>query len=93
METTVTRNEERSRFEITTDDGTIAGFAEYVVRPGVVEFRHTEVDDAFEGHGIGSTLVRAALDEVRASGDRVVPTCPFFKSWIEKHEDYQDLVA
>jgi predicted GNAT family acetyltransferase len=93
METTVTRNDELSRFEITTDDGRLAGFAEYRTRPGAVEFTHTEVDDEFEGHGIGSRLARAALDEVRASGDRVIPTCPFIKSWIEKHEDYQDLVA
>ena len=89
----MTRNEERHRFEITTEDGRLAGIAQYATRPGVVEFTHTEVDDQFEGHGIGSKLVRAALDEVRASGDRVIPTCPFFKSWIEKHEDYADLVA
>ena len=89
----MTRNEERNRFEIRTEDGRLAGIAQYTTRPGVVEFIHTEVDDQFEGHGIGSRLVRAALDDVRAAGDRVVPTCPFFKSWIEKHEDYADLVA
>lgn len=93
METTVSRNDERSRFEIRTEDGRLAGFAEYVARPGVVEFTHTVVRDEFEGQGIGSKLARAALDAVRADGDDVVPTCPFIKSWIEKHPDYQDLVA
>ena len=30
---------------------------------------------------------------VRAGGDKVVPSCPFIKGWIDKHEDYADLVA
>lgn len=89
----MTRNEDRNRFEIRTEDGRLAGFAEYAARAGVVEFTHTVVKDEYEGQGIGSKLARAALDEVRGSGDKVVPTCPFIKSWIEKHPDYQDLLA
>lgn len=93
METTVSRNEDRSRFEIRTDDGRLAGFAEYDARPGVIEFTHTVVRDEFEGKGIGSNLARAALDDVRLSGDKVIATCPFIKEWIAKHPDYEDLLA
>lgn len=89
----MSRNDERSRFEITTQDGKLAGFAEYAARDGVVELTHTEVGDEFEGQGIGSKLAREVLDQIRATGDQVVPSCPFIKSWIEKHPDYQDLVA
>ena len=54
-------------------------------------FVHTEVDDAFEGQGVGSLLVRQALDSVRGEGLRVVAQCPFVKAWIERHPEYADL--
>jgi predicted GNAT family acetyltransferase len=90
MATDVQRREHD--YEITVD-GTHAGLAAFVERPGVVVFTHTEIDDAFEGQGIGSALARAALDDVRARGLKVNPRCPFIKAWIERHPDYQELVA
>ena len=74
-------------------DGALAGFAAYVDRDGARVFTHTEVEPAFEGHGVGSAIARGALDEARALGIGVVPLCPFVKGWIEKHPDYQDLVV
>jgi predicted GNAT family acetyltransferase len=50
------------------------------------------VDDAFEGQGVGSDLVPGALDDVRSRGGTVVPLCSFVRSWIERHEGYEDLV-
>jgi len=79
------------RFEARTPDGVVAGFAEYVREPGRVIFTHTEVDPAFEGRGVGSALVVGALDQVRASGERVVPLCPFVKAYIARHPAYEDL--
>ena len=55
-------------------------------------FDHTEIDDAYEGQGLGGQLARGALDDVRAQGLKVVAECPFIKAWIAKHEDYQDLL-
>jgi predicted GNAT family acetyltransferase len=74
-------------------DGELAGFAEYQLTDQLVVFTHTEVDDRFEGRGVGSALARFALDDVRAAGSRqVLPLCPFIKAWIGKHPDYTDLV-
>jgi predicted GNAT family acetyltransferase len=90
----VTDNAARSRYEITAD-GELAGFAEYRDIDGARVFTHTEVFDRFEGQGIGSALVRAALDAVRAGagGGRLVPLCPFVRSYIEGHaDDYGGLV-
>jgi predicted GNAT family acetyltransferase len=44
------------------------------------------------GKGIGSKLIRGALDQVRDDGLKVIPQCPFVKAFIEKHPDYQDLL-
>jgi hypothetical protein len=54
---------------------------------------HTEVPEALSGQGVGSRLVRGALDLIRAEGLMVVPSCSFVAAWIGKHPDYADLVA
>ena len=60
---------------------------------GVILMPHTEVDDDQEGMGVGSALARRALDDARASGQRVRPQCPFVRGWIDHHPDYEDLVV
>jgi predicted GNAT family acetyltransferase len=88
----VTRNEDANRFEASID-GEQVGFAEYQLTDQLIVFTHTEVDDKCEGMGVGSALARGALDAVRREGSRkVLPLCPFIKSWIGHHPDYQDLV-
>ena len=81
----------RSRYEVTVD-GELAGFAEYRQVEGARVFTHTEVLDAFEGKGVGSTLARGALEDVRASGRRLVALCPFIAAYLENHGEYADLV-
>jgi uncharacterized protein len=90
---TVRDNPGGSRFEALDESGVVAGFAAYRRSGDRVVFTHTEVDDAFEGQGVGSTLVRGALDAVRGDGSRVEAKCPFVKSYIERHQEYADLLG
>ena len=82
---------DRARYEVTVD-GRVAGFAAYRETSGVRVFTHTEVDDDYEGQGVGSALARGALDEARAAGRRVVALCPFIAGYISRHPEYADLV-
>ena len=66
--------------------------SEYRPTSGGTEFYHTVVPEALGGKGIGSRLVKSVLDQMRARGTKIKPTCPFFKAFIEKHPEYQDLV-
>ena len=91
MTTDVRDAPDRSRYEVTVD-GELAGFAEYRDQDGARVFTHTEVFDAFEGQGVGSALARGALDAVRAAGTPVVAKCPFIAGYIERHDEYQDLL-
>lgn len=91
MDTEVRDAPGQHRYEVHVD-GALAGFAEYEQRDGTVVFTHTEVDDAHEGQGVGSALARQALDDVRARGLTVVPQCPFIAGWIDRHDDYRELV-
>lgn len=88
----ISNNTELSRYEAHID-GALAGFAEYHLRGSSIVFTHTVVGDEFGGMGVAGTIVRTSLDEIRSAGVYdVVPICPFYKAWIEKHPDYQDLV-
>ncbi len=82
---------ERERYEATEGDE-VLGFAQYQLRPGVVAFVHTVVDERAEGRGVASGLVRSALDDTRTRGLAVLPFCPFVNGWIRRHREYADLV-
>ena len=92
MELTVRDNPEAGRYEL-FDGDRVLGVAAYERRGDTVVFTHTEVDPDAGESGLGSTLVRGALDDVRARGEKVIPRCPFVRGWIERHPEYADLVA
>lgn len=72
--------------------GEPAGFAQYRDRGRALAFVHTEIDDRFEGQGLGGRLVSAALDDVRSRGLSALPFCPFVRGYIARHHEYLDLV-
>jgi hypothetical protein len=82
---------ERERFEVSVD-GELAGFLVYRLRPGLLALIHTEVEDRFEGHGLGGRLARFALERARAEGLAVLPFCPFVDDWVKRHREYVELV-
>jgi predicted GNAT family acetyltransferase len=86
----VTDNQVRHRFELAVDAHVAT--SEYSLKDGVIAFMHTEVPEALAGKGVGSKLIKGALDQVRARGLRVIALCPFVKAYIEKHADYADLL-
>lgn len=86
----VNDNAEDHRFELAIE-GHLA--AAYYKRSGnVITFEHTEVPSELGGRGVGSSLIRGALDQVRAAGLKVVAQCPFVKAWIGKNPAYADLL-
>jgi len=50
------------------------------------------VPPEMSGHGIGSQLVRGALEAARAQGLKVVPKCPFVAAYMAKHAEFNDLL-
>ena len=84
-------NVERHRFEIDLGGGTFA-FADYNLITGKIMFTHTEVPPEHEGKGIGTALIRAGLAAARERGLKVIPICPFFAAYMQKHAEVQDLL-
>jgi uncharacterized protein len=88
----VVDNPADERYELRVGDE-LAGQIVYRLRQDAIALLHTEVFEDFEGHGLGSTLVARALDDIRGRGLRMIPVCPFVRSYLERHPDQADLVG
>ena len=88
----ITNNTAESRFEITVD-GKLAGFTDYQDKCNVRNFNHTEVFEEFRGRGLSKPLIKFSLDHARENDLQILPTCPAYEKFLQKNEEYQDLVA
>jgi predicted GNAT family acetyltransferase len=92
MAVEVRDNPEEHRYEIVVD-GRLSGIADYLVSGTSVVLPHTEIAPTLRGQGLGATLVRWALDDVRRSGRTVVAGCWYVARFIDDHPEYGDLLA
>jgi uncharacterized protein len=83
----VTHDEPAGRFEARVD-GHTADLA-YRVDGGRILMVHTWVPPPIEGRGVGSALVRAAVDEAIHRDLTIVPVCSFVRSWLDRHPEVQ----
>ncbi|MFW2514652.1 GNAT family N-acetyltransferase [Demequina sp. SO4-13] len=84
-DTTVTRNEDESRYDLHVD-GELAGFAAYEVEGDRATFTHTEVFEAHRGDGVAGTLAGQALADTASRGLSIVPECPYMAKYLDRHE-------
>ena len=84
MEPRVVDNPELERYELYVGDE-FAGQIAYAARNGSVTLIHTEIDPAFKGQGLGDKIVSAALADLEQRGLRMIPVCPFVRSYLERH--------
>src|SRR6266481_5437816 len=91
MNDTVSDNPAQQRYELAVDGHVAASY--YEIADGVITFVHTEVPAELGGKGIGSRLIKGALDQVRAGGLQVIAERAFVKAFIGKNPAYQDLLT
>lgn len=80
-----------SRFEAVV--GGLKAFITYRRDGERLSLDHTWVPPELEGHGLADKLTRTAFDYARAEGLKVVPVCPYVKTWVERHPEVRELVA
>lgn len=83
-------NRSRRRFEVSVD-GHLAELT-YERRDGRLVLVHTGVPAEVDGKGVGSALVRAAVEAAAAEDLTVVPRCPFARRYLETHPDLAAMV-
>ncbi|MCM3695121.1 GNAT family N-acetyltransferase [Microbacterium oleivorans] len=83
---TVTRNDERNRYEIHVD-GAVAGYTLITTDDaGRTVMPHTKIDPAYKGRGLGRILVSEALADLAGRDAEVVPTCPFVAGYLAEND-------
>jgi len=61
---------------------------------GKISIDHTEVDESFEGQGVGHKLLDEAVAFVRKNNLKVIPLCPFTRTVFKrKPEAYKDIIV
>jgi len=91
MPATVRNNAARNRYELEVEGHTAV--AVYTLAPGVMTFVHTEVPPELGGKGVGSPLVRGALEDARRPVLKVLVRCSFVRAYMTKHPEFNDLLA
>jgi uncharacterized protein len=86
----LTHNTAIGRFEITS--GESVAVLDYSLSGRTITFVHTGVPPEMEGRGYGSQLARAGLEYAKREQLTVVPQCPFIRTYIERHPEYEELL-
>ena len=89
----VRNNANELRYELLDDSGAMIGEIRYVLEPGAVALVHTEVDPELQGRGLASELVEGAMNDLRERGLKMIPVCPYVRSWLRRHPEQADLVG
>lgn len=87
----VRHNAAEGRFEVITEG--LLSVADYQMRGGEMVMTHTFVPPELRGRGIAEKLVRAALEHAQREKLRVVPACSYVDSFIQRHREFQPLLA
>src|SRR5258707_4118876 len=80
-----------SRFELELDGG--LAFISYRRVGPTLWLNHAEVPAALGGRGVGTALVRQALDLIRSRGERMVAGRSFVAWVVRQHPEYAYLSA
>jgi predicted GNAT family acetyltransferase len=91
MNSEIVNNQSACCFEINID-GFLA-LLEYEMSGDTITLKHTEVAKELAGKGVGGRIVKFVLEYAQANGLKVIPLCPFARSYIDRHKEYKSLVA
>ena len=83
----------KGRYFLRSPDGAIAEMTFSKVGETMIIIDHTEVPDAFRGQGAGLRLVTRAVEDVRTSGKKIIPLCPFANAQFRRHEEWADVLS
>ncbi len=84
---------EKERFEARDEAGALAGLLTYQVTGPIIACTHTDVEPAFAGTGVEDVLCRAVMEDAKARNRTVVPMCQVLSAWLDKHREYEKIVA
>jgi predicted GNAT family acetyltransferase len=75
------------------DNGKEIGLMHYIFSgPGKMIIDHTEVNEAYEGKGLGRQLVKAGVEFARENKMKILPLCPYAKKIFDITPEFVDVL-
>lgn len=91
MALAINESANKKRFEVELESKW--AFIDFIRAENKMYLTHTEVPPELEGKGIGSSLVKYALQQIKDEGRKLVPLCPFVAAYLKRHPEYHSLLA
>ena len=83
-------NPDRNRYELPVE-GDVA-VVTYNLSPPNLMITETLVPEALEGRGLASRLAKFVLADAKARQLLILPVCPFFSGYLQKHPEHAEVV-
>lgn len=83
-------NADRHQYELPVEDD--VAVVTYNLSPPNLMVTETLVPERLEGRGIGSRLVRHVIADAKARDLLILPVCPFFSAYLQKHPEHAEVV-
>jgi predicted GNAT family acetyltransferase len=82
----------KGRYFLRSPEGVVAEMTFSKVGESMIIIDHTEVPDAFRGQGVGLRLVTRAVEDMRATGKKIIPLCRFANAQFRRHKEWADVL-
>ncbi|WP_292046003.1 MULTISPECIES: GNAT family N-acetyltransferase [unclassified Brevundimonas] len=89
-DTEIRDNADRHQYELPVE-GEIA-VVTYNLSPPNLMITETLVPQPLEGRGIASRLAKHVIEDARARELLILPVCPFFAAYFQKHPELAEVV-
>ena len=90
MHTDIRDNADAHRYELDVEGRTAVVI--YNLSGENLMITETLVPEALEGRGIASRLAKHVIADARERGLVILPICPFFAGYLQKHPEHVDIV-
>jgi predicted GNAT family acetyltransferase len=92
VDVTVVRNQDARLYDAFVGDREAGVLTYEVAGDDRLILLATSVFPEFRKQGVATELIRRSLDDVRAQGKTVTIFCPIVRAFVERHQEYADLV-
>lgn len=92
MDSKVKHDKDNQQF-ITTVNGKDA-YLRYLIRDeNTIDFHHTYVPNELRGKGLAAEVVKEGFAYAEENNLKVIPTCPYIHTFLQKYPEYGKFIA
>lgn len=92
MTLTITHDPDHHQFVAVVEDKTAMLKYSVSANGKTLDYYSTFVPPELRGRHVGEDMVKVALDYAKDNNYRIIPTCSFVKTYIDRHSEYKGIL-